>query len=90
MGAHQFIHSLRKHQIADLRPDIKAFRLIASDRVPEANSAVSSSTAWNQQTVLMWWPGKSLHSCSVAQQVEGGGARMETPNIQAIIVASRR
>ena len=45
MGADQLVDRFREHEVADLRANVDAFGFFAGNGVPEANGAISCSSA---------------------------------------------
>jgi len=56
MGGDNFICSLRKHQIANLRSSIDVVDLLKSMGVPESNATISSASTCCKKSSLVWIP----------------------------------
>lgn len=88
MGTNKLINISGKHQVTNLRANIQTFSFLSIHRVPESDGSVSSSTSWNQQTMLMRRPSKSLHSRSVSHQTESRRIWMQRPNVESVVISS--
>ncbi len=70
VGADDLVHALAEHQAAHLRVRIHHLAGRALQGVPEPQGSILSSASWDQQSVLMRWPGHCFHSCLMVTEFQ--------------------
>jgi hypothetical protein len=88
VSAYKLVNSFREHQIANLGTHIKAFCLLPRDRVPKPYGPVRCATPGNQQSMLVRRPSECLHCRCVLHKTCGWVGRVETPNVETVIISS--
>ena len=70
--AHQLVHVLRPHQVADLASSVHGVQSRVRGGVPETNAPVGRSASRGQETVLVGRPSDGLDRCRVLDKPEPG------------------
>ena len=87
--ARQFVHVFREHQVAHLRTCVDTIHRLQSQRVPEADASVSSSTSSGKKAVLVGTPTDGLHGSIVLREFCKRVRTLCAPYEELVVVASR-
>ena len=90
MSAHNLIHVLRPHQVANLRAGIDAAERRVVHCIPETNAAIRRPPSRREESMLMRRPGDSLYRSLVLVVFQNWRGRMQAPDEQFVVVSVRR
>jgi hypothetical protein len=68
VGADDFIHVFREHQVANLGTCVNAAHGLEGVGVPEPDTSISCSSSRGKQAVLVWAPTNSLDCSRVLRE----------------------
>ena len=90
MSAHNLIHVLRPHQVANLRAGIDAAERRVVHCIPETNATIRRSPSRREESMLMRRPSDRLHRSLVLVVFQNWRGRVQAPGEEFVVISARR
>jgi len=87
--AHELVHVLRPHQVADLRPRVHRMQGRVRGGVPEPDAPVGGASSGRKEAVLVGRPGDGLDRRRVLHEAQPRAQRAVVPDEELVVVAPR-